>query len=290
MNTNDILQRATDFIWRNARLLDRQRFAHLFLRGEREPVLAALRAYQNVDGGFGNALEPDIRCPLSQSVPVELALRVLDECAAPDDALVARACDYLVSISSEDGGVPWVLPSVQEYPRAPWWEPEEGLPASLNPTAAIAGLLHKRGGRHPWLEGATAFCWREIARKPVAEPHAMLCALTFLEHVPERERAEAAFEQLGKALLSGGLVALDPQAEGYVKSPLDYAPEPDSLARRLFDDATIDAHLDALAARQQHDGGWPISWQPPSDAAVVEWRGHITIEALKTLRAYGRLG
>ena len=43
--------RAADFIWRSARLIDRARFAYLFFHGDRETVLAALRAYQNVDGG-----------------------------------------------------------------------------------------------------------------------------------------------------------------------------------------------------------------------------------------------
>lgn len=290
MNTNAILQRATDFIWHNARLLDRRRFACLFLDGDHGPVLTALRAYQNADGGFGNALEPDIRTPLSQPVPVEFALRLLDECGALDDAIAGSVCDYLTSISTGEGGVPLLMPSATEYPRAPWWQPEEGLPASLNPTAAIAGLLHKQGMRHPWLEQATAFCWREIEGRPIDRPHTMLCVLTFLEHVPDRPRADAAVELAGKALLAGGMVAIDPQAEGYVQSPLDYAPEPASLARRLFDGATIDIHLDALAARQQPDGGWPLSWEPLSAAVASEWRGHMTIQALKTLRAYGRLG
>src|SRR5438876_529634 len=45
------LAAARDFIWRNGRLLDRHLFAHLFDGGPREPVLAALRPYQNDDGG-----------------------------------------------------------------------------------------------------------------------------------------------------------------------------------------------------------------------------------------------
>ena len=44
--------RAQDFLWRNARLLERQLFIHLFKNGPREAVLTALKAYQNPDGGF----------------------------------------------------------------------------------------------------------------------------------------------------------------------------------------------------------------------------------------------
>jgi hypothetical protein len=71
--------------------------------------------------------------------------------------------------------------------------------------------------------------------------------------------------------------------------PLDFAPSPSSPARRLFDDETIERHLDGLVARQQPDGGWPIGWEPPSALAELEWRGHVTVHALDVLRAYGRL-
>ena len=55
--SQNILERAEEFIWQNARLLDRQLFAYYFKRGSDDAVLAALQAYQNADGGFGNALD-----------------------------------------------------------------------------------------------------------------------------------------------------------------------------------------------------------------------------------------
>ncbi len=50
-----------------------------------------------------------------------------------------------------------------------------------------------------------------------------------------------------------------------------------------------DTHLDALVAAQEEDGGWPINWQVWTPITGLEWRGWATIEALKTLQAYGRL-
>jgi hypothetical protein len=97
-------------VWRTARLIDRHRFAHLFLGGDRAPVLAALAAYQNPDGGFGNALEPDLRGPASQPETAEVAFWVLDEVGAMDHPMVAAACDWLVSASTSEGGLPFVLP------------------------------------------------------------------------------------------------------------------------------------------------------------------------------------
>jgi hypothetical protein len=277
---------AAEFILREARLLDRRRFAHRFGDGSADAVVAALLSYQNDDGGFGNALEPDIRGAASQPVPLELAFRILDEVDRWDERVVARGCDWLVSVTPEAGGVPFVLETVVDGPHAEWWEPTgEAYP---NPTAGIAGLLHKRGVEHEWLVRATEYLWSALDRLDDTGPDDAVSILTFLEHAPDRARAESVFERLGQRILNE-LVALDPSTAGYVKTPLDYAPRPDALARRLFDDAAIQLHLDALEAKQEADGGWPITWEPPSAGAVHEWRGFETIKRLDVLDAYGRL-
>jgi hypothetical protein len=63
-----ILESAQTFILSNARLLERHLFAYLFQGGDRQKALTALLAYQNEDGGFGNALEPDKRTKTSQPI------------------------------------------------------------------------------------------------------------------------------------------------------------------------------------------------------------------------------
>jgi hypothetical protein len=245
-------------------------------------------AYRNEDGGFGHALEPDLRGAASQPVPLEHALQILDEVGLFDAQIVGAACDWLDSVTTDEGGVPFVLPSVVEGPHAPWWVPTGK--ASLNPTAGIVGLLHKHGVDHPWVDAATEYCWATLPRQlDSLSPDDAVSVLAFLEHVPDRRRAETAFEALG-ARIRGELVALDPSTPGYVKTPLEFAPHPDRLARRLFDDGTIELHLDALAAKQQGDGGWPITWEPPSEAAINEWRGSMTVKWLDVLDNFGRLG
>jgi hypothetical protein len=285
----DLLEAAAGFVWRTARLLDRHRFAYRFLGGDRDPVLAALAAYQNPDGGFGNALEPDLRGPGSQPEPVEVAFGVMDEVDAMDHPMVAAACDWLGTATTAEGGVPFVLPTALEYPRAPWWQTEPDPPAGLVPTAAIAGLLHKHRVAHPWLEGATAFTWRAIDAMTETSPYEVHSLLPFVDHVPDRDRAEAAFARVGALALDQGLVALDPDATGEVHTPLDYAPTPDTMARRLFSDQVIEAHLDHLVAAQQPDGGWTVNFTAWTEAAGLEWRAWATVHNLGVLRAYGRL-
>jgi hypothetical protein len=273
---------ADQFVLREARLLERLRFAWRFGDGSADAVVDALLAYRNDDGGFGNSLESDLRGVASQPVPLERALEILDEVDRFDAESVGRTCDWLASVSNADGGVPFVLASVEDGPHAPWWESDGS--SDVNPTAGIAGLLHKHGIEHPWLARATAYCFEALRELDHVGADDAISVLTLLEHVPDRAVSAA----LGERIVNE-LVTLDPAVEGYVKSPLEFAPHPHSLARSLFDDATVESHLDALEARQQDDGGWPISWEPPSAAAVSEWRGVVTLKNLILLEDYGRL-
>jgi hypothetical protein len=279
---------AAHFMAAHARVIDRRVFQRLFQDGAAGPVRAAVAAYRNDDGGFGHGLEPDVRTPASQPAATEMALRVMDLTDEWDTAMVKGAIDWLASIAPAEGGTAFAEPSVADGPHAPWWVPAEGHPASLIQTGQIAGMLYARGFSHPWLDRATGLMWERIGT--LAEPNAyeMFGVLAFLEHVPDRPRAQAAFDRVGRLLLEGNLVALDPEAAGDVQTPLDFAPLPGSIARVLFDDATIAAHLDHLASGQRDDGGWMFNWLAWSPAAEADWRGFLTVDALRVLRANGR--
>jgi hypothetical protein len=287
MNAPDFDAAAT-FIAVHARVVDRRRFGRLFGGGPAGPVRDAVAAYRNDDGGFGYALEPDCRAPGSQPLAVEMALRIMDEADAWDQALVAGACDWLAAVAPAAGGAAFVESAISGWPHAPWWVPEEGHPASVVATGLIAGTLYSRGVSHPWLDRATEVMWARIGA--LAEPggYEMFGVLRFLQHVPDRDRAREAFDRVGALIIDRKLVTLDPEAPGEVHFPLDFAPEPDSLARSLFDEATIKAHLDHLAHAQLDDGGWTFNWLAWSPTAEREWRGFLTVDALRVLRANGR--
>jgi hypothetical protein len=284
---------AADFLAAHARVVDRRVFQRLFGGGTAGPVRDAVAAYRSEDGGFGHALEPDCRAAASQPAAVEMALRIMDAADAWDERLVRDAVDWLVTVAPAEGGAAFVEASVSQGPHAPWWVPADGHPASLIQTGQIAALLHARGFAHPWLDRATEVMWSRIGELPEPDGtgpggYDMLGVLAFLEHVPDRTLAESEFERVGPLLLSRGLVALDPQAPGETRSPLDFAPLPGSIARRLFDPATIEAHLDHLAGAQRDDGGWMFNWLSWSPAAEADWRGFLTVDALRVLRANGR--
>lgn len=295
METKSGLEAAASFLYANGRLLDRRRFEYHFAGGRAEDVLAALRAYQNEDGGFGHALEPDIRCPHSQPVPTEMALALMDEIGVADADILAGIVRYLRSIAVRDtGGFPLAFLPVNDYPHAPWWTIEDDSRASLNPTGRIIGLLMKQPAleavkEEAWFRQAAEFVWSRIGQPELQGFHDLIQRVTFLEHVPDRDRAEPLLEQLNRVLQQPGVIELDPHAEGYVHKALDWAPTPESYCARFINPEDIRRHLDALEEGQQEDGGWTISWQAVSAACELEWRGSVTVDRLLTLRNFGRL-
>ncbi len=77
---------------------------------------------------------------------------------------------------------------------------------------------------------------------------------------------------------------------GVASASVGQAPHPESRWGALFEDALIERHLDRLEAHQQADGGWDLTWEPPSRAATLAYRGMETLRALSVLTAYGRAG
>jgi hypothetical protein len=281
-----------DFIRRQGRLLERRLFATCFEGAPAAGVVDAVRGYRNPDGGFGHGLEPDVRCPASLPIDVEVALQALAAAGTTDPPLVLGACDYLARVAAEaaaKGAVPPAFPVIEDYPRAAHWT-EWTYEPGVNPTAGLAGLLHQLRADHAWLAEATAYCWEQLAGPELpTEVHALREVFVFLEHAPERDRADAVAAGVREQLAGASLFHADPDDPGYGLSPLAFAPRADSRWRGLFTDDMLAAHLDRLQRDQQADGGWPITWEPPGEAAVLEWRGIVTLDALRTLVSYGRL-
>lgn len=302
-----ILTAASRFLDREARLLERHLSA-----GRPDAVAATLRGYQNPDGGFGHGLEPDKRCPASLPIDVEIAFQALaaagltasspihpDTGPAPlspvslspasvGSALLGPACDFLTTVTI-DGAVPLAFPVIEDYPRAAHWTDWTYTPG-VNPTAGLAGLLYRLEGDHPWLATATRFCWDAIdSGKLPDEVHALSEVLVFLTHVPDRERALKAAPAVLDQLRANESFHPDPRPGVYGLTPLHVAPTADSPWRAHFPESQIDGHLDHLAAAQQDDGGWPLTWEPPSQASRSEWRGMVTLQAINILKSYGRI-
>lgn len=280
------LPSAERFILTNARLLDRHQLAVLLHGRPVAPVLDALRAYRNPDGGFGHALEPDVRAPQSEPSSTFHALEVLIRVGAGGDPMVTDAAAWVATAADADGGVPLVLPAAAAHPRAPWMVPSDG---GSHLTFAFAAALRAARSPEPWLSRATDWCWAKLERPDELSAYWLKFALEFLDEVEDAARAEAAIERLRPRIDHDGTVPVPGGTDGERLTALTLSPRPGARSRALFTAAQIEADLDRLEQAQQEDGGWTFDWLAWSPGQSVEWRGAVTVRALATLGAHGRI-
>lgn len=137
---------ARNFVYRNARPLDIARWKYLFENGSKDEVITALLSYQNEDGGFAHALEPDCWNPNSAPIQTWIATELIEEIGLEDKnhPLIQGILRYLSSQVDFDGHS-WynTIATNDDYPHAEWWiyQPVQSLP--YNPTASLIGFILK---------------------------------------------------------------------------------------------------------------------------------------------------
>lgn len=266
---------ARDFVYQNGALWERALFACLFEGASRERAVACLAMHQNADGGWGHAIEHDIRTPESHAVAVEFALGVMAEFDLAATDVVARTAAWCEGNQVESGEFP-LGESFHRYPRAPWWQeatswPPDAITARLARLGAAPPRLRERAAR--WvdanlqveeLRGLDGESWRYRLYHYADYFSAIETAgaATWREAIAAKVVELARVQADGECALGWGWAAALP--EGAVPADL------------------VEKRLAALAAGQQEDGGWP------DPHGLIQWRSLHTLWALKTLRARGR--
>ena len=286
------LDAATQFMATHARLLDRRRLDVVLHGAPPDGALATLSAYRNPDGGYGWGLEADLRATESQPGAALHAFEVFEDIIPATTPRAVELCDWLASVSLPDGGLPFALPVSDRVGCAPFWTQADPAVSSLQITAVVTAIAHRVAAHDPavrghhWLTGATQYCLAAVEAM-VGDPHALelTFALQLLDAVHDTyPEAAALLARLGKHIPASGLVHVGGDLEEEMMRPLDFAPAPDRPVRRLFAPEAISAELKRLIDQQQDDGGWPVDFASYSPAAVLEWRGHMTVRALSILR------
>lgn len=300
MLTREAYERAAAFLRDGARELEHARFRHAFEDGEAEAVRAALARYRNDDGGFGHGLEPDAATPTSGALATARALQVLAEIGAdPDDPLLVGAVAFLRA-TLDEATLTWrIVPDdTDASPHAPWWA-AEGLAERfghyrINPRGELLAALYHLPDTvdDGWLHPVAEDCVRAIETSEM-EMHDLLNAVALLE-APElpvglRARVRGAVEDAAPALVSTEWDSW----HAYGLQPVKVAPRPDSALHHLFVEP-VPWNLDFLLQTQGEDGAWAPNWSwgayPEAwEEARRAWQGVLTLEALRALRAYGRI-
>ncbi|TJY43842.1 hypothetical protein E5161_00040 [Cohnella pontilimi] len=282
-------EKAANFIWKHGRLLERRIFEYVFQGGSKSNILISLKAYQNDDGGFGNAIEPDLRSPSSQPLYMEFALRILYDCNIKDEELAQKACYYISKHADLVKGIPTIFPSSAKYPRAEHWNNSHSAEPSFSRLTGLVGLLKWQGVEDSWLDKAIECCLKDISSNSYEDAHTILTAFCLLESLPQTDYIKGLFQKLSKELITANFFRLDAYSQSYGLSPLEFSPSSTSYCRSIFSDDTIHDHLKTLESQQDDDGGWQIEWEPPGETARLEWRAYKTLKCLMIFNSYNKI-
>ena len=303
-NSKILFSQARGYIKENARQIDRRLFAYHFEDEAAASVIDALARYQNHDGGFGNALEPDLRTPASSVIATSTGLSILREVSAPaSDPLVQRAIAYLLD-NYDETHLRWPIipPAANDAPRAWWWDFDKSEynfgGFLINPRAAIIGHLQNYAPLVP-----TTFL-NDLTERVVSHMESLpdemslndtLCLIGLAEaaNLPHliRNRIVSKLSQVVRQS-----VIVDPEKWGeYCLQPLDIAPHPNSLLVHAIALKHIESQLFYDIVNQLPDGSWSLPWSwaeldPVAWAmAEREWKGHEAVNKLRILRDWGRI-
>ena len=303
MLSRNMQERARVFLFEEARPLERSRYAYHFGHGDAHAVCAELAAFQNDDGGFGHALEPDVRLPGSSVIATTVGLQVLREVGAGEHSqLVQGAMRYLIDTYDEEHECwPQIPPETNDAPHAPWMtyqdDPEGWRKLLANPRAEIIGYLCEHAGLVPsdLRERLVAAAVTHLeANAGSLEMHELYCYLRLVDAESLHGEARDTMLPLLTQAVDRVVVREPAKWTGYCARPLDLVSSPDSPFAAMLG-AAIDANLDYLIEQQQNDGAWPLTWSWAADypeawaQAERDWKGVRVVRNLRVLRSFGRL-
>jgi hypothetical protein len=294
--------RALASIESSGRPLEVARTRRHFQKGPLSDVVKALQSFRNIDGGFGHAIEPDLRAPESSAIGTSIAFQIMRECGSEGFGnLQTDAIQYLLA-TFDESNVMWrsIPPAADNSPHAPWWNQkgrEDVFDSfSLNPTAEILGYLYDDQKQTPLnvLSRVTDRVVSHLSGVDKIEMHELLCCLRLLntEALPDdiRDRVRQQLQDL-----TAGTIECDPTKwEAYNLRPLQVVDRPESPFMIGLEEA-VSKNLDYEIESQNDDGSWTPTWTWGDvfpdiwKIACQEWSGIITLEKLLTLKRFGRL-
>lgn len=298
------------WIYRNSRQLDLMMWQYEFENGNKDNVLSALSHYQNVDGGFGNALEPDCWNPNSTPYTTLSAISKLYNIYFTDTShpIMQGIIRFFESgVHSTGDGWLFSIPSNDDYPRAPWWtyDPNANEYEHKGVTLGIVCFVLQFVNRESELY-KKAFAIAKKLLSKLKEPDNLgdmglsgYCMI--LEKIKQLDLADQFdidFYSIAiKKLVDEAIVRDVSQWVNYCVRPSQFISTPDSPYFEDNEDI-VEKELDYLIDTRHDNGVWGITWQwwenyekYPKEFAISEnwWKADKAISTLKLLRSFGRL-
>jgi len=294
--SRDQFNKASSFILNHARELDKAMFRYEFENGSADEVLLALKGYQNADKGFGNALEPDLRCRESSALATTIALQYLSRirCDTKED-LVKESFEYLLNTFDEVHNGWAIIPEAANHaPRAIWWNYNGFQEHWGNPNAEIIGYFYEyRNLVEPdFLSKLTEEVEDHLNNKSsLSEMHELFCYIRLLDRLPRELQTQ--FVPKIEQFIGNCVIQKPAERTGYCAVPLQIVDSPSSCFYYLYNDV-LSEDLDSLIHTQTDEGAWLPNWtwgryEQEWEAAKQEWKGYLTLSNLLVLRNFNKI-
>jgi len=280
------------YIQREGRMVDRAFHSFRQGKGSYEKVIHGLESYQNADGGFGHALEPDSRLLDSSVLNTTMALQYLVQLPVTGDhPMIKKALDYLVAQFDEaHDRWPIVPVTINHVPRAPWWNVNEKTGESGfektpgNPAAEILGYFHYYREFIPsdLIERTESFVMRRWDEISEWEMHEVQCFYRLAELTDDKEIKQRIITKM-KNNLHDIFALSKTQWTGYGLQPIAIIKQTQSPLYEELEEV-VEENANWFAEQLTKDGHWEPSWewgQYPIEwkQAKKEWCSFLTVTA-----------
>ncbi len=295
-----LLKKIEEKLQLEARPLEIEYFNYLFKSTGDKEYIKELKTFQNDDGGFGNAIEADLRMPDSSSMSTSVGLRYLLKLESSEEVnkMINKAVKYLEETYNEKR-IGWysVDKTVNEHPHSPWWhwDSEKEMTAIDahwgNASAELLGYL---------TISQSKLSLKDLKEKAVDNIksienfdsfHELYCYCFMLE-------ASNSFNDLIEKVSEGVLTVVEEDPEKWYKSyspvPLNFINDKNYLYGLTME--VVNENLDLLVDRLNLEGLLTPHWdwdntlyQGDMFNARNEWKGILTLEALEKLLVFDRI-
>lgn len=291
---------------RNARELELARWKYHFENGDKMEVVNALMYYQNPDGGFGNAVDPDNWNQNSVPYGTYFVLEILKEINFIDlnHPIYIGIKNYLDSTSNFPEGWVFTLPSNQEFPHAAYYNYDaeynkvesKGIIISFcsfileyYPQSAIYDEVIKI------VDTMIQGIYEENLGDMGVSGYVTLFHAMKKANLPNYNYSK--IEQRLKELVNSSIQREPEQWLSYGYRPSAYIVSKDSMFYKGNEDI-IEKELDFLVDTLPQNDVWPISWSwfenndtYPKESSISEnWcKAYNAIKTVDFLKNFGRI-
>lgn len=310
---SEFYQEIREWMYRNARNVELCMWQYLFEGGTQQAVADALSHYQNEDGGFGRALEPDNWNPQSTPIATHHVLRIyrLLGMEIDEHPIFTGINRYLKSGKDKlEYGWRFNVAGNDLYPHAPWWNYSEienkkeyfGVTAGL--CSYILLNFDKQSAEYQNAVELTKQLLNAIQADIEYGDMGLMVLLELVEVMEVmEERGENAFAQYDREALKERLGIKITQSiehdvdkwQYYGTRPSKYIDSPNSPYYEANKDI-VNREIQYLIESRPKEDVWGITWtwfdnneKYAKEFAITEnwWKGYGVIEKMLLLRNFG---